>query len=1115
MLRNFGIVVVGCLLSFNVFADVDYYTYGGLQNIVEGFIFVANVFNTGEYLIYAFSFSLLGISAGVAIKSGLAMLGKAKSSDLLSIIFFSLLGTGIFGGLFAAKTTVHIYDPVVNGYESVGDVPLLLATIAHISNSMERTGTDLLADATLFGRDRHANAKSLELIFNLLNSDPIRGDMALSKSVTSYMNTCLTPAVQYPAGYDNFDYNSLLSGTTAFWEELEKTANPSQKLLWMGTSTDCAAAFELLESTLTAPETYTQYIASLCEKTGFDPLVLESIQSCEDLISEIAPMVFSSNVLIEPENLTAMAAVSDSVFSILAESPGTSVRKIGDIRQVSQGFGSLIVTEGWLPSIRVSTLVLILSLTPIIVLFCFTPFLFKSLHMLVSLFFFLFIWGLCDTAMHSIAVASISNMFTDIKSFEGGLWAFMTAPTELQKAIASYGRMQGLGVTIASLFTVVFFKFSPYAFSQVGERIANDVDSIGQRTGSDVLDPVSRTQTMDSAAVSAAKLNQLEVHGSELYGTATGATGTYQLRENAGYLSTMEANGVGNREALAAQGQMNGAGSAGSVLSRLDRAEARDSSVSGLSQDIGYTNQTMNDAQTNYNAEQINKFPNDVQSNADNLTAIKNADLTGKTETTRDPKRWEAVAKTDATRALGESDAIREKFPGAGSQMSFAEQQKTTHIEDSLGEIASRNSLVKSGVVSETQDIPNMRAQVSNESLVGDYSAKQEAIEEGNISSIIDASYRASKVSTRESIAEDNAVDTVSGKLGVSGQDLINRNREIVTENKSVESAQREILSNALGEDTLDVAFRQSPNQSITVGQEDAEKLESLDSGAFPEIVGDGRVTFGLTPNQGVTNANFESGSSAYIRGGAAVFDNPAHMIEEGTDDQVLSMLTVTDTNAETLRLSEDLGNKLPINRTLSESETSGVSTSLDGQVYGVAQVDLGIGKIISKIEGLMSTGKGSAETRDFAGVPVKPSPSAGNRIDGKSVLSKLGPSVSLGGKIVGSVSGNSSDTTSQQASISGNQAVVLGLLAGAKEALLSANNEEEKLAVAQAFRQSYKELLENDLGMSGEAKDDIEQELLEDAYKSDVEQLVEGAEQLLGEMDELDFMGSIHDVFR
>jgi hypothetical protein len=112
-------------------------------------------------------------------------------------------------------------------------------------------------------------------------------------------------------------------------------------------------------------------------------------------------------------------------------------------------------------------------------------------------------------------------------------------------------------------------------------------------------------------------------------------------------------------------------------------------------------------------------------------------------------------------------------------------------------------------------------------------------------------------------------------------------------------------------------------------------------------------------------------------------------------------------------------------------------------------------------------------------------------------------------------VSGNSSDTTSQQASISGNQAVVLGLLAGAKEALLSANNEEEKLAVAQAFRQSYRELLENDLGMSGEAKDDIEPELLEDAYKSDIEQLAEGAEQLLGEMDELDFMGSIHDVFR
>ena len=1115
MLKKSTLGFVLCCLSVNAMADVDYYTYGGLRNIVEGFLFVANVFNTDEYLAYAFTFAVIGISSGAAIKSGLAMMGKSKSSDLLSIIFFSLLGTGIFGGLFAPKTTVHIYDPVVNGYESVGDVPLLLATIASLSNSLERTGTDLLSDATLFDRDRHANAKSLELIFNLLNSDPIRGDITLSKSVSSYMSTCLTPAVQYPDQYDNFDYNSLLSGTTSFWDELEKTANASQKLLWMGASSDCATAFVELKSTLTSADTYTEYLAALCEKSGFDPLVLESIESCRDLISEIAPMIFSSNVLIEPENLSAMAAVSDSVYSILSDSPGTSVRKVGDIRQVSQGFGSLIVTEGWLPSIRVSTLVLILSLTPVIVLFCFTPFLFKSLHVLVSLFFFLFMWGLCDTVMHSIAVSSISNMFTDVKSFEGGLWGFMTAPTEIQKGIASYGRMQGLGVTMASLFTVLFFRFSPYAFSQIGERIANDVDSIGQRTGSDILDPVSRSQTMDSSAVAAAKLNQLEVQGSELYGNSTGATAVYQMKENAAYLSTMEANGVGYHEALATQGQMNGAGTAGSVLSRMDRAEARDSSVTNLSEDIGYTSQTLNDAQTNYNADQINRFPNDVQSNADNFTAIKNADTTGKLETTTDHKRWEGVAKTDATRALGESDAIRKKFPGPGSQMSFAEQQKNVHIEDSLGEIGSRDALVNSGAVNETQDIPNRRAQLSNESLIGDYEAKQEAIKEGSIDSISDGAYKGSQNSLRNAVAENNAVNNVSEKLGVDSQDLVSKMKENATESEAVTSAQRDMLSNALGEDSLDVAFRQSPNQSITVGQGDADKLETLDAGAFPEFVGDGRVTFGLTPEQGVTNASFESGSSAYIRGGASVFDNPVHMLEEGSDDEVLNMLRATDTSAETLRLSEDLGNKLPINRALSESETTGVNTNLDGQLYGVAQVDLGIGKIISKIEGFMSAGKGSGETRDFAGVPVKSSTSAGQRIDGKSVLGKLGPSVSAGAKISGSVSGTSSDTTSQHASISGNQAMVLGLLAGAKESLLTAQNEEEKLAVARAFRESYMELVENDLRMSGEAKEEMEPELLEDAYKTDFEHLVEGAEQMLGELDELDLLGSVTDVFR
>src|SRR5690606_22828054 len=127
------------------------------------------------------------------------------------------------------------------------------------TNLLERFVTDVVSTTSVFGRDRHANGRSLELLFNLLNSDPLPGNIHLSKSMEVFVDRCVASAAASPGTHSDFDYNAILNGTTDIWSELEKTRNPNQYVVWYdesnpgGTTTNCSDAYDNLHTSLTNP----------------------------------------------------------------------------------------------------------------------------------------------------------------------------------------------------------------------------------------------------------------------------------------------------------------------------------------------------------------------------------------------------------------------------------------------------------------------------------------------------------------------------------------------------------------------------------------------------------------------------------------------------------------------------------------------------------------------------------------------------------------------------------------------------------------------------------------------------------------------------------------------
>ncbi|GHG07128.1 conjugal transfer protein TraG N-terminal domain-containing protein [Thalassotalea marina] len=665
------------------FADVDYYTYGGFQAVVNAFLRLSAIFSDPDYDYYIFAIAIAGVVVGYLIALGKGFLsGGMKGADALVSLFLVIFGVTIYTVIIRPTTTVHIYDETTNQYQSVGNIPTLIANAVHLPNVLERGMTRIVDNGTVYTRSEHANGASLELLLNALNGNPLSHDTYLNRSLYSFVDTCMPPALN--SNLYGFDLNVMMSSTNNLLSELEKLKSLSVPVMYFdnanrgGIEVSCETAYNSLAVILALPSTYDRYRSAMCEKSGFDSGNAAQIAICQARLKEMADLVFGAGTISSDTHLYMSQAIAKTTYETLSNYSGTAISDISNYREMSQGYGNVIVSEGWIPTIRSSTLVIILSLLPILVLFLVTPMLFKSLHLIITLFIFVGLWGVSDAIVHNIIVDQISDLVASLSSYNGSITSFMKAPTDINKSLATFGKLQSMAVILAGFIAAVFFKLSARAFSQMGERLADNVESLGANTGQMVLDPTQQVHTMEGYAAAYEKLTLQRDVGQQAYREAIGGHSTASTRTEQKWLDSMSPNYSYN-DALDIRSQNYAGDEAGRITATKDRADHNGQSTLDYSKGLSGTRTGLNNAATEVDQQNLENIAQTTGTNSIDATTIKaqisKASDTGQLRASTSPEEHVKTAETRTALHIAETQIDRDNIRAVAQENGTDEKQ--------------------------------------------------------------------------------------------------------------------------------------------------------------------------------------------------------------------------------------------------------------------------------------------------------------------------------------------------------------------------------------------------------------------------------------------------------
>ncbi len=512
-------------LSFQSNAvELDYYTYGGFDVVVNAFSRLALTFSAHQYLVLFFISTVFGILIGgvsVFTKS-LVGGGGSSSSSLISFLIYIMFGAAIFKGLITPKGTMHVYDPVTNQYEAVGDVPDIIVLFAGVTNKVERIITEVADSSSSYPRDIGSGGIGLELMINSISSDPLYNDSYLSKSIRRYISDCLPPA-EALSSY-TFNMNNMKHNTVSLKSELAQLKSPSVFTTYYdanaksGITGSCSHIWDTyLFLALNNPALYDEHLKKICAKSGFDvsSSAIASLQlaRCKTIIRETGDMMFDPTIFQDDRKLFEDIAISQAVLSSVTETPASSLKNLANQELVSEGFGSLMVSEEWLPSIKAVVFSLVLGTFPIILLFITTPMVFKALHLSLTSIAFITLWGAIDAFIHGISMDQVQAMMIGLQNSNMGLNAIMMMPDFATKAVALIGKSQSTGIIMASVLSAIFFKLSGHAMNQLSTKYQGEIEKAGDSAASETLTPTGMNQSLEKSASLTTMKNQIENNG--------------------------------------------------------------------------------------------------------------------------------------------------------------------------------------------------------------------------------------------------------------------------------------------------------------------------------------------------------------------------------------------------------------------------------------------------------------------------------------------------------------------------------------------------------------------------------------------------------------------------
>ena len=175
---------------------MEFHTYGGFDPVFESFHRLALVFSDPGYLGLFFTVVVMAI-----LMAGLgALLGWVKMGRDFTLRWAAgvLIGVVIYLGVFVPKGSLTIYDPVLNKFETVGNIPVAVVLLAGVTNGVERALVEIIDTAAVPGTRYRESPGGLgfQLLVDATYSN--RPDGHLQASITRYIEDCISFELMRP-----------------------------------------------------------------------------------------------------------------------------------------------------------------------------------------------------------------------------------------------------------------------------------------------------------------------------------------------------------------------------------------------------------------------------------------------------------------------------------------------------------------------------------------------------------------------------------------------------------------------------------------------------------------------------------------------------------------------------------------------------------------------------------------------------------------------------------------------------------------------------------------------------------------------------------------------------
>jgi len=475
--------------------DMEFYTYGGFDAVVNAFVQLVMIFGNSSYQTLYYSAVVCGIAGGATV--AFVKLVAGMQSNILGWAPIAALGMAIYVGLFVPKGNLTIYDPVFNKFQTVANVPNGVVIIAGTMNAIERGLVDIVSNsASPDAFQTQAGGKGFLGLFNLVTTPITAVDTNLDASMTRYIDDCAGFALNNSSS--GLTVNELRKNTTSFSTSLAKAANPANFTVYYnaanpnGQTMSCRDAWTAITAAMT-PAALQGNTNAQCSTLGFD-------------VSNAAERIQCQTILYNSQNVSALGAASLDAFvqqSYIAQKldyvfrsgDGTAATNYQFMMNAS---GSMKAANDWLPILRAVLTAIAVALIPFLCIFLPTPICGRVLGMMFGLFVWLTTWGVTDAIMHQFAMNHAYKLMELVRQNQLGMDAFLFFPTQAAKTLAMFGTMRLGGLVLATALTGMLVKFGGHAMAMLAGNITGQIQGAGVKGESQTADPTGRAQSITS-----------------------------------------------------------------------------------------------------------------------------------------------------------------------------------------------------------------------------------------------------------------------------------------------------------------------------------------------------------------------------------------------------------------------------------------------------------------------------------------------------------------------------------------------------------------------------------------------------------------------------------------